>query len=56
MGFLKYGSPEPGGLVDKEGHEKIWARLKKLGKKSVTEMTDEEKDKLEEEVVDKNKT
>jgi len=46
----KYGSPEPGQVLGKEEHETIWAKLKKLGKKSVADMTEEERAELEQEM------
>lgn len=46
MAMQKYGSPEKGEVLAEEEHKGIWARLKKVGKKSVGEMTDEEKEDL----------
>lgn len=46
----KYGSPEPGRVLGKEEHETIWGKLKKIGKKSVGDMTEEEKAELEKEM------
>lgn len=53
MGMQKYGSPEKGEVLNEKEHKGIWARLKKTGKKSVAEMTEEEKKKLREKETDK---
>lgn len=39
----KYGTPEKGEVLDEKEHKKIWDKLKSLGKKSVSELSEEDK-------------